>query len=168
MRKALDFLYGAFLFAAAAALAALLAIVLAQIAGRLVGVLVPSAVEIGGFLMAGSSFLALAHVLRNGGHIRVTLLLGRLDGLARRALEAACAGLAAALAIFFAWNCLDMTIETWALGEVSAGLVPVPMWIPQAVMCLGVWALAIALVDALVTLLAGRNPPYLGQDASTH
>jgi hypothetical protein len=83
----LDFLYKACGVLAAIALAGIAVLILAQIVGRFFGLLVPSANEIAGFLMAASSFLALGYAFRSGSHIRVTMLLSRLPVRARRALE---------------------------------------------------------------------------------
>ena len=54
-----------------------------------------------GYMMAGAGFLALAHTLKRGEHIRVTLLLSALHGRGRRALRdlGAVRGLAAGGAV---------------------------------------------------------------------
>jgi len=77
MRATLDLLYKSCGVLAAISLSGIAVLILAQIIGRFFGVLVPSANEIAGFLMAASSFLALAYVFRAGSHIRVTMLLLR-------------------------------------------------------------------------------------------
>ncbi len=44
--------------------------------------------------------------------------------------------------------------------DVSQGLVPVPLWIPQSGMALGVAILLIALLDDLVLVLSRKTPSY--------
>ena len=61
---------------------ALLVILMLGIAGRLLHVHRPGTDAYAGYLMAGCGFLALAHTLKRGEHIRVTLLSGRLQGRA--------------------------------------------------------------------------------------
>ncbi|MDZ7810156.1 MAG: TRAP transporter small permease subunit [Arhodomonas sp.] len=56
--------------AAALCLAAIAVLILAQTVGRVLGFSVPSANELAGFCVAASTFLALAHTLNHGGHIR--------------------------------------------------------------------------------------------------
>ncbi|MDU0220306.1 TRAP transporter small permease subunit, partial [Escherichia coli] len=51
------------------------------------GIRVPSIAEICGFLLGTASFLALAHTLVTGGHIRVGVLVNRLGGVARHVVE---------------------------------------------------------------------------------
>ena len=87
MRKLLDRLYDGAAALAAAFLVGLLAMVLLSIFGRQLNFHVPGTDAYAGYMMAASGFLALAHTLKRGEHIRVTLLLGALKGAPE-----ACAG----------------------------------------------------------------------------
>ncbi|MEL6425014.1 MAG: TRAP transporter small permease, partial [Pseudomonadota bacterium] len=83
MRQALDRLYDASGVAAAAFLALIALTVLVQVGfniidslstliiGEAVGLVLPSYAEFTGYFLASSSFLAAAHTLRRGAHIRV-------------------------------------------------------------------------------------------------
>jgi hypothetical protein len=44
--------------------------------------------------------------------------------------------------------------------EVSYGIVPMPLWIPQAVMTSGALVLLLALIDELILVLRGFAPSY--------
>jgi hypothetical protein len=68
------------------AMVGLLGMVLLSIVGRQFHFHLPGTDAYAGYLMAAAGFLALAHTLKRGEHIRVTLLL-RPWGCARRALE---------------------------------------------------------------------------------
>jgi TRAP-type C4-dicarboxylate transport system permease small subunit len=83
LRAGLDGLYRMSGWLAAACLLALALVVLAQIGGRLIGVMVPSATQIAGFLLAATIFLALAYTLAEGEHIRVMVVLEHLGPRAR-------------------------------------------------------------------------------------
>jgi hypothetical protein len=58
----------------------LLVMVLLSIVSRQLHFHVPGTDAYAGYLMAGAGFLALAHTLKRGEHIRVTLLLSALSG----------------------------------------------------------------------------------------
>ena len=144
----------------------LLTAILAQIVGRWVGIIVPSTEDFSGFFLAASSFLALAYTLRAGGHIRVTLLLHRWSPDTRRIIEIVTLAIALALTLYAAWSCVLLVIESYQFEEVSSGYIPVPIWIPQTPMALGLVIFAIALLDELVCLLRGEDPAYLRQENS--
>ena len=72
--------------------------VVAGIAGRLLNFNVPGTDAYAGYCMAAAGFLALAHTLKRGEHIRVTLILEHLGPSAQRALELWALGVATLLA----------------------------------------------------------------------
>ena len=84
MRKALNALYDGAAGLAALFMVGLLVMVLLSVISRLLHFHVPGTDAYAGYLMAGAGFLALAHTLKRGEHIRVTLLLGALKGKADR------------------------------------------------------------------------------------
>lgn len=176
MRKVLDTLYAASGVLGAMFLVAIAGVVLLQVGANAVGALagwlfgarlgwvVPSYAEFAGFFLAASSFLALAYTLRHGAHIRVTLLIQRAPPPLRRVIEVWCLGLGAVAAGYFCWYMLRLTGESLTYGDVSPGMVAIPLWIPQAGMTLGLAVLAIAFVDELLVVLRGRRPSYLDRE----
>ena len=165
MRPALDLLYDGCGKLAAVGLILIGVFVLVQVLGRLVGMPVPGTDDLAGYAMASSSFLGLAHTFNRGAHVRVTLLLDHLPPARQRYLEITALFAGAVVVGFLLWYTVDLTIESAVFGEVSVGLLPIPTAIPQGFMTLGVTALFIALVDALVLRLRGEVPGYaLAQD----
>ena len=174
MRQLLDLLYKASGALAAVSLVAICVIVMAQVLGRVIdavanaltgeqiGLIVPSAAEFSGFFLAGASFLALAYTFRHGGHIRVRLLVQRFSHGAQHVVEIWCLLVALGLAAFFAWNVVLLVIDSWEFHELSVGIIPVPLWIPQSFMALGLIVLTIALLDDLVHVVKGADPSYEG------
>lgn len=160
MRAALELLYKTSGLAAGFFLVAIAVLTAAQISGRLAGFAAYSYDDFAGFSMAASSFLGLAYTLRANEHIRMTLVLHHTRPAVRRALEIVCLAIATLLVGLFAWFTCDMTITSYRLGDVSQGLVPVPLWIPQSGMALGLVVLAIAFADDLVAALRGRATSY--------
>lgn len=164
--KALDAVYRAAGALAGAFLVAILVLVVAQIGLRLVGRILPSADEFAGFCLAATSFLGLAQAFRSASHIRVTLFLQRAPAGLRRWLEALALALAAAVVCVFAWYTLSMLWTSWARGEVTSGLVPLPLWLPQLGMGLGAALMALAVVEDLVRALLGRETSYAAAEAA--
>jgi TRAP-type C4-dicarboxylate transport system permease small subunit len=87
MRRILDTIYDGAAWLAALAMIGVLLAVLASIVSRQLGINVPGTDAYAGYSMAAAGFLALAHTLKHNEHIRVTLILGRLKGVARHRLE---------------------------------------------------------------------------------
>ncbi|MCR4266066.1 TRAP transporter small permease [Nitratireductor sp. ZSWI3] len=176
MRKFLDWFYGLAEWLAMAALCAIAVLVFAQVMGRVTdaalslfgmppyGFLVPSLAEIAGFLLVGASFLALAGSLRGGVQIRVTLAIGLLPERVRRFTEIGVLMVAAALSGFFFYYAAKLAADSHRFNELSYGIIAIPLWIPQAVMAIGIGAFAIALLDDLVMALRGVAPSYAGSE----
>lgn len=175
MRKFLDSIYRGAGYMAAAAILAIFTLVSVQVLARLLdgamrlagltpfGFIVPSIAEICGFLLAIASFLALAHTLTVGGHIRVGILVERLPSSIRRAVEAAAGLLAAGLAAYATVATARLASKSWAFNDVSYGFVPVPLWLPQGLMTVGLAILSVALLD--ITLKAWRERKFLQSGA---
>lgn len=160
MRAVLNALYRMSGLAAGLFLVLIAVLSLTQIFARLAGYAAHSFDEFAGYAMAASTFLGLAWTFRCNEHIRVTLALGRAQGGARRALELACLVFAAALVGYFAWFTASMVALSYELNDMSQGLVPVKLWIPQFGMALGLVILLVALADDLVMVAGGAPPSY--------
>lgn len=158
--RALDWLFHGGGILAAIFLAAVGLLTLAQILGRLLGFLVPSGAEFAGFAMAASTFFALAWTLRMGSHIRVSLFVQKLQPRYRTAVEIWCLVIAAGFVGLLAYSAALMVWDSYDFGDLSTGLLAVPLWIPQTAMALGVILLEVAIVEQLVLVLRGREPVY--------
>ena len=158
MRKALDRLYDAAAALAALFMVGLLAMVLLSVVGRQFHFYVAGTDAYAGYLMAGAGFLALAHTLKRGEHIRVTLLLSHLGARAGRAVEIGCHAAAVLLSGALAWFSVRLVWQSRSFGDVSQGMDATPLWIPQIAMALGTVLLFIAFADDLFAYLRGENP----------
>ena len=168
MRRALDTLYDAAVYLAALFLVATLAMVLLGIFGRLLGIQVRGTDAYAGYFMAGSGFLALAHTLVRGEHIRVSLLLEHAGTAARRWLERWSLAAALLLAIGFAWYSIRLAWQSYQFHDISTGIDATPLWIPQLAMAAGNLILAIAFADLLYAELAGRRIVRRGAEEAAH
>jgi TRAP-type C4-dicarboxylate transport system permease small subunit len=125
----------------------LLVMVLVSILGRQLHFHVPGTDAYAGYLMAAAGFLALAHTLKRGEHIRVTLLLSHLQGRARRALELWAVAASVALAALTAFYSVRLAWQSALFNDVSTSSDATPLWIPQLAMAAGSVVLLIALAD---------------------
>ena len=157
MRRLLDFLYDSAAALAALFMVGLLGMVLLSIASRQFHFHVPGTDAYAGYLMAAAGFLALAHTLKRGEHIRVTLLLNALRGRWRRGFELWALGIATLLAVLFAYYSCKLAWQSHEFHDISTGSDATPLWIPQIAMALGTVVLALAFVDELVMELLGRR-----------
>jgi TRAP-type C4-dicarboxylate transport system permease small subunit len=88
MRRFLNNWYLVSGWLAAISMVLMTVLVVAQIVGRIVGVVVPSVIQISGFLLAATIFLGLAYTMAAGDHIRVTIALEMAGRRVRLWLEA--------------------------------------------------------------------------------
>jgi len=150
VRAALDRLYMTAAWLAAAMMVGTLLMVLLGIATRLFSWFVPGTDAYAGYCMAAAGFLALAHTLKRGDHIRVTLILERLRDGARHRLELFALAVATLLAGVFAAYSVRLAFQSFDFNDISTGNDATPLWIPQIAMAFGALVLAIAFVDELV------------------
>jgi TRAP-type C4-dicarboxylate transport system permease small subunit len=172
MRRFLDNLYRATLWASAFCLVAIGLLVGAQLAGRIVdGALallhlprtdfvILSLAEISGYLLAAASFLALAGTLKAGAHIRVTMLLSALGERRRHWLELWAFACASTVAGWMTYHIANFAYVSLLIHDVSPGVVRVPLVYPQAAMAFGALVLTIALVDELATVAMRGRPSF--------
>ena len=109
--------------------------------------------EIASYLLVGATFLSLAYTFTHYAHIRVTLVIDRLPAAARAWCEVACLTIALALGALLGWEVIGLVQESLDYGDVSSGLMAIPLWIPQTVLVIGLALLCLALLEALLTTL---------------
>ncbi|WP_332741147.1 TRAP transporter small permease [Hydrogenophaga sp.] len=157
MRKFLDSLYLGAAWLAALFMIGVLLMVLLSVLGRALQFYVPGTDAYAGYAMAGAGFLALAHTLKSGEHIRVTLIIGKLTGRARRGLELwslSVAVLLAGLLAVYAWR---LAWQSHQFHDISTAADATPLWIPQILMAVGTTVLLIAFVDDWVLELQRKR-----------
>ncbi len=150
MRKTLDALYTGAAWLAALFMIGVLVMVLLSMLGRMFQFYIPGTDAYAGYAMAGAGFLALAHTLKSGEHIRVTLVIDKLTGGARRGLELwslSVAVLLSGLLAVYAWR---LAWQSHQFHDISTAADATALWIPQILMGLGTSVLLIAFVDEWV------------------
>ncbi len=166
MRKSLDRLYSLSGGLAALFICLICVLVCAKVAANIitriglfgVNLTIPSYADFAGYFLASASFLALAYTLTRGGHIRVTLLTGIINEKAHFLLEVMVLALCSAAALFTTWYVGRLVMESWEFGDVSSGIIAVPIFIPQLPILAGLSIFSIALIDLLFQTIAARKP----------
>ncbi|MDO8719706.1 MAG: TRAP transporter small permease [Polaromonas sp.] len=165
MRKALDALYDGAAALAALFLVGLLVMVLLSILSRQLHFHVPGTDAYAGYLMAASGFLALAHTLKRGEHIRVTLILAALTGRWKKGLELWALAFATVLTAMFAYYSCRLAWQSHTFHDISTASDATPLWIPQIAMALGTVILAIAFLDELVLEIRDQRIAHSSAEA---
>ena len=168
MRRFLDALYDAAAYVAAFFLVGTLVMVTLGIVGRLLNWFIAGTDSYAGYCMAAAGFLALAHTLKRGEHIRVTLVLEHVSPRVRRGLELWALAAATVLAVAFAWYSVRLTFQSWQFNDISTGNDATPLWIPQLAMAFGTIVLAIAFIDELVREWRGLRRVRAPEEALHH
>jgi len=157
VRSALDRLYDGAAYLAAFFLVGTLVMVMLGIIGRWFNFHVPGTDAYAGYCMAAAGFLALAHTLKRGEHIRVTLVLEHVGPRARRVLERWALAAATVLAAGFAYYSVRLAYQSWDFHDISTATDATPLWIPQLGMGTGAVVLLIAFADELWRELTGQR-----------
>lgn len=162
-----DKLYRAAFGLAALFLAIICLLTLTSISARLLGIFVPIDAEVSGFAMAASTFLALPWTFKSGDHIRVSVVLQKLPPRARYFTEIWCLLFAMVCIGLLARSTARMFIESYEINDLSTGIVPIPLWIPQASMLLGVSLLFVALSEMLIRVVLTKSVEAIRNSRNT-
>ena len=160
LRRSLDALYLLSGYLAGFFLVLIFILMMALSIGRQIGVNVPSGDDFASWCMAAMAFLGLAYTFKGGDMIRVGLLVDKLSGRTRHAVEIFCLVVGVGFVGYFSWYAVTMTIDSWRFDDMSQGVVAIPLWLPQTGYSGGLVILLIALVDELVHVLRGGAPRY--------
>jgi len=148
----LDGLYTAGGVLASLFLIAILVLIVAQMLARWTSTTFSGAPNYAGYCMAAASFLAFAHALNRGAHIRVSILLNAL-GTRKYWLEVFCFLVGSAASSYLAWYAIRANIWSHKFNDISQGQDATPIWIPQLGMSIGAVLLAVCFWDNLIRLL---------------
>lgn len=163
VRRFLDFIYLASGALAAAFLLAILVIIVAQMVARATGIHFPGSTDYAGYMMAAASFMAFAYTLNKGGHVRVSIVLGRLHGKKRYFAELLCHVMASVFTCVLSWYAIAMVYWSYVLGDVSQGQDATPLWIVQTPVAAGSVILALCFIDNLISMLVRKQDNITGE-----
>jgi TRAP-type C4-dicarboxylate transport system permease small subunit len=161
MRRFLDRLFLASGAVGAAFIAFICVVMIAQSILREFGIRTGAANDVVAWSCAAASFFAMAHAFKHGDFVRVTLLLEAVSPRTRRMLEIGSLLIAAVSVSYLAFWANKFTYDSWRFKEVAQGLLPIPIWIPQASFAIGSILLLMAVLDELVIVLRGGKPTFV-------
>ncbi len=165
MRHTLDKLYDTCAALAALCMVGTLVMVLLGMIDRYVTLGFRGTDMYAGYFMAAAGFLALAHTLKRGEHIRVTLLLNGVGPRTKQWLERISLAIAVLLAALLAFYSLHQAWQSHEFNDISTGNDATPLWIPQLSMALGTLVLLIAFIDEFVMELRGERKLIESEEA---
>jgi TRAP-type C4-dicarboxylate transport system permease small subunit len=160
MRIFLDRLYLYAGYAAGIFLVLIFGIMMFMSLGRQVGWNIPAGDDFASWCMAAMAFLGLAHTFKRGEIIRVGVLIEKVTGRKRWALEICALGISTAFTLYFTWYAVAMTYDSWRFHDMAQGVLAVPLWLPQIGYSSGLAILSVALVDEIIHVLKGNKPNY--------
>jgi len=109
------------------------------------------------FLLVGATFLSGAFVQAGRGHIAIEVLAPLLSARVNRIRLALADVISLLFCAFFCWKSWTLLREAWVDGYRSNSTFGPPLWIPYALMAVGMTLLSLQLVIGLLTL-ATRKP----------
>ncbi len=161
MRRALNVLYDAAGYLAAFFVFAIFISMLATTTMRELGLRTGGWEDVVSWLTAAAAFFGLAHTFRRGDFVRVELFLTKLSPVSRRWFELFSLSLGTVFVGYLAVSTTAYVYGSWSGGDMSGGLLVIPIWIPQLSFVFGAWLLFGAIAEELYAVMRGEKPCYV-------
>ena len=107
--------------------------------------------------MAASSFFALAYTFVEGGHIRITLFLEKIEGNKKKYLENWCLMIASFFSGYLAFYFIKMLIISYKFQERSEGADEILVWIPQTSVAIGSTVFFICVLHQFILTILNKS-----------
>ena len=127
--------------------------ILIGISSRIFGFYIRGLSEYSGYCMAASTFFALAYTFGEGGHIRITLFIEKLNKKFRKLFEIWCLSIASIFSGYLAYYFVKMLIISFKFEERSEGADEILIWIPQSPLAIGSIILFVCILHNLFKYL---------------
>ena len=111
--------------------------ILTGIASRIFGFYIRGLAEYSGYCMASSTFFALAYTFYEGGHIRITLFIEKMNLKTRKLFEIWCLSAGSFFAGYLSYYFVKMLLISIKFQERSEGADEILIWIPQTSVAIG-------------------------------
>ena len=131
--------------------------ILIGIASRIFGFYIRGLAEYSGYCMAASSFFALAYTFVEGGHIRITLFLEKVEGNKKKYLETWCLMIASFFSGYLAFYFIKMLIISYKFQERSEGADEILVWIPQTSVAIGSSVFFICVLHQFILTILNKS-----------
>ena len=127
--------------------------ILIGIFSRIFGFYIRGLSEYSGYCMAASTFFALAYTFGEGGHIRITLFIEKMNKKFRKLFEIWCLSIASIFSGYLAYYFVKMLIISFKFEERSEGADEILIWIPQSPLAIGSIILFVCILHNLLKYL---------------
>ena len=124
-------------YLAAIFLILILGTIVLGITSRIFGFYIRGLSEYSGYCMAASTFFALAYTFGEGGHIRITLFIEKLNKKIRKIFELWCLTIASIFSGYISFYFVKMLVVSFKFKERSEGADEILIWIPQSPLAVG-------------------------------
>ena len=131
--------------------------ILIGIASRIFGFYIRGLAEYSGYCMAASSFFALAYTFVEGGHIRITLFLEKIEGNKKKYLETWCLMIASFFSGYLAFYFIKMLIISYKFQERSEGADEILVWIPQTSVAIGSTVFFVCVLHQFILIILNKS-----------
>jgi len=131
--------------------------ILTGIASRIFGFYIRGLAEYSGYCMAASSFFALAYTFVEGGHIRITLFLEKIEGNKKKYLETWCLMIASFFSGYLAFYFIKMLIISYKFQERSEGADEILVWIPQTSVAIGSTVFFVCVLHQFILTILNKS-----------
>lgn len=161
MQKLKHYFYKSSLVLSGGCLVIMTLLILTQIIARSMSIVIPSSEDFAGWLLSATVFFGLAYTFNAGGHIRVSILLIRLNKTVRRYFEIFNLIIGLLVSGYLAFYTFYTVIESFQYDEVTDTYLAVPLGFVQLPMAIGSLFLFIAILDNIIIVIKGETPDYL-------
>jgi TRAP-type C4-dicarboxylate transport system permease small subunit len=120
--------------------------------------------ELGGYLLSAVTFLSLSVALVGGAYHQVEYFHGRLGPRGKALADLTFTLLSLGFALVLEWQLWRLVSRSYASNVTAPTLLGTPLWIPQAVMVLGVAALIFSLARVLIAKLRALSASRVAQE----
>lgn len=109
------------------------------------------------FMLVGVIFLCAAHVQTLRGHVGIEAIAGWLSPAANKIRVLLIDLVSFVFCAFFSWKSWTLLYEAWTDGQTTSSTFAPPLWIPYAMMALGMTMLTVQLLLQALTSVTGTE-----------
>jgi TRAP-type C4-dicarboxylate transport system permease small subunit len=102
------------------------------------------------YLLIAAGFLGSAYALRSGSHFRMVIFADMLGPVGRRWADRIAYFATFAFAVMMTWLTAGYVLDNYNAGYTSGTILDAPLWIPQSVMPIGAFVLALEALSSLI------------------
>jgi TRAP-type C4-dicarboxylate transport system permease small subunit len=109
------------------------------------------------FMLVGVTFFCTAYVQSYRGHIGIEALSSLLSPRVNAARQFFVDVVSCAFCVFFSWKSWTLLHEAWVDGMTTSSTFAPPLWIPYAMMALGMSILALQILVQVLTHMTNKR-----------